>query len=87
MQSTRDTNFIPESLAVLNTDTVQGANLVPVVIEGNNLRVDATATISFTMEPVSPQDENYVNVLLFEGYGGLLYPAVATSDGALLIGT
>ena len=81
----RDENHVPAALAVLNTDTVQGQNLVRVVIETDNLKVDSSATISFTMVPVDPQDENYVGVLLFEGTDGNLYPAVATSDGALLI--
>lgn len=85
--SKRDDNFVPGALAVLNTDSVQGTNLVPISINGDNLSVNAAATISFTMQPVAPQDANYVNVLLFEGSDGLLYPAVATSAGALLIET
>lgn len=80
----RDENHIPAVLAVLNTDTVQGTNLVPVKLTGDNLEVDESATISFTMVPVDPQDKNYRNVLLFEGSDGQLYPAVATSSGALL---
>lgn len=87
MESSRDQNYVPGTLAVLNTDTVQGTNLVPVTIDGTELKVDNTATISFTMVPVDPQDENYVNVWLFQGTDGLLYPAVATSDGSLLIET
>lgn len=85
MEASRDQNHVPGVLAVLNTDTVQGTTLVPVQITVNNIHVDTSATISFTMQPVDPQDQNYVNVLLFEGTDGLLYPAVATSDGSLLI--
>lgn len=87
METPRDENHVPSKLAVLNTDTVQGTNLVSITIDGDNLKVNNTATISFTMQPVDPQDENYVNVLLFQGSDGLLYPAVATSDGSLLIET
>lgn len=83
----RDENNVPAKLAVLNTDTVQGTNLVPLAINGSNgsLKVDTTATISFTMRPVDPRDSNYVGCWLFEGSDGLTYPAVATSGGALLI--
>lgn len=83
----KDQNFRPTKLAVLNTDTVQGANLVRLKItESNNgLKINTTATISFTMQPVTPQDENYVDCWLFQGSDGLLYPAVATSDGELLV--
>lgn len=83
--ASRDENHVPGALAVLNTDTVQGTNLVPVKINGDTLKVTDIDTISFTMVPVDPQDQNYVNVLLFEGTDGQLYPAVANSDGALLI--
>ena len=83
----RDENYVPGTLAVLNTDSVQGTNLVAISMDGGDLSVDEVATISFTMQPVTPQDANYVNVLLFEGSDGLLYPAVATSAGALLIDT
>lgn len=87
METPRDDNYVPSKLAVLNTDTVQGGNLVSITMDGNDLKVNNTATISFTMVPVDPQDENYVNVWLFQGTDGLLYPAVATSDGSLLIET
>jgi hypothetical protein len=83
----RDQNFRPTKLAVLNTDTVQGTNLVRIKInESNNgLKVNTTDTISFTMQPVTPQDENYVDCWLFQGSDRLLYPAVANSDGELLV--
>lgn len=83
----RDQNFIPSKLAVLNTDTVQGTNKVRLKINtsNNGLKVNTSATISFTMTPVDAQDENYINCWLFQGDDGLTYPAVATSDGELLI--
>lgn len=82
----RDNNNVPVKLACLNTDTVQGTNLVPLSITSSGLiRVDETATISFTMQPVDPKDENYVNCWLFEGTDGLTYPAVATASGKLLV--
>ncbi len=49
--------------------------------------VDTVSTISFTMVPIDPRDENYVGCWLFEGDDGLTYPAVATADGKLLIDT
>ncbi len=84
-QAPRDGNDIPAKLAVLNTDTVQGQHLVPIEIVGNRIKVDAAATKSFTMVPIDPRDENYVTCWLFEGTDGLVYPAVATADGALLV--
>lgn len=83
----RDQNFVTSKLAVLNTDTVQGTNLVRLKINpsNNGILVNMVATISFTMVPIDPQDENYVNCWLFQGEDGLTYPAVATSDGALLV--
>lgn len=86
-QAPRDQNFVTGKLAVLNTDTVQGTNLVPIAINSVNRRIKFTtsATISFTMQPVSPKDPNYVNCWLFEGTDGLTYPAVATADGEVLL--
>lgn len=83
----RDGNNIPAKLACLNTDVVQGINLVPIRIDGTTKRlfVNNTATISFTMQPVDPRDDNYVGCWLFEGTNGLTYPAVATIDGELLV--
>lgn len=83
----RDENFITAGLAVLNTDTVQGTNLVRVKINESNsgMKVNPTATISFTMVPIDPQDANYVNCLTFLGTDNQVYPWVATSDGEVLI--
>ena len=85
----RDDNFVPSRLAVLNTDTVQGTNLVCIGINEANGRIKVTTsdTISFTPIPVDPRDENYVGCWLFEGTDGLTYPAVANADGELLIDT
>ena len=82
----RDGNNIPAKLACLNTDTVQGTNLVPIAISPTGLiRINEVATVQFTMQPVAPKDQNYVNVWLFQGPDGLTYPAVADEFGALLI--
>ncbi len=86
MQAPRDNNFVPGMLAVLNTDTVQGTNLVPIsCISNGAIRIAQGGTINFTMEPVDAKDENYVNCWLFEGTNGLTYPAVADSEGKLLV--
>lgn len=82
----RDENNVPTQLAVLNTDTVQGETLVPLQITSAGLiKIDSSETISFTMQPIDPKDQNYVNCWLFEGSDGLTYPAVANSNGELLV--
>ncbi len=88
-EASRDQNHIAGKLAVLNTDTVQGQHLVRIAINTDNkaIKVNHTATISFTMVPIDPHDQNYVDCWLFQGDDGLTYPAVATSDGELLIDT
>ncbi len=84
----QDENRVFSKLAVLNTDTIQGENLVTIkVTAAGLLKVNSTATISFTPQPVAPSDENWQKVWLFQGSDGLTYPAVATSDGELLIET
>ena len=87
--ASRDGNFSPGKLAVLNTDTVQGTNLVPIQINSSNngIKVNTTDTISFTMKPIDPRDGNYVGCWLFMGSDGLTYPAVANSNGELLMTT
>lgn len=82
-----DANTVPSKLAVLNTDTVQGTNLVRIAIDPTTkgIKVDSSATISFTMKTVDPRDQNYKTCWLFQGLDGKTYPAVATSVGALLI--
>jgi len=89
METPRDQNRRTAKLAVLNTDTVQGTNLVTIKINESNsgLKINTTDSISFTMQPVTPQDGNYVDCWLFQGSDGLLYPAVANADGELLIST
>ena len=83
----KDQNYRPAKLAVLNTDTIQGTNLVTIKYNESNdgIKVNTTDTISFTMQPVTPKDENYVDCWLFQGSDGLLYPAVANASGELLI--
>lgn len=85
--ASRDQNNIPGKLAVLNTDTVQGTNLVRIGINPSDksVRVSFTATIPFTMKPIDPRDENYVACWLFQGSDGKTYPAVATASGQLLV--
>lgn len=85
----RDQNNVPSGLAVLNTDTVQGTNLVRVAINSSNLgmKIDDTATISFTMVPIDERDENYHGCLTFKGSDGMVYPWVATADGSVLVDT
>lgn len=87
METPRDQNYRPSKLAVLNTDLSQGTNLVTIKINESNggIKYNTTDSISFTMQPVTPQDENYVDCWLFQGTDGLLYPAVANSDGELLV--
>jgi len=82
-----DQNHIPAMLACLNTDTVQGTNLVPITVDDSNggVMISKTATISFTMEPIDPKDENYKDCMLCTGTDNLTYPAVATADGELLV--
>jgi hypothetical protein len=85
--SPRDGNNVPARLAVLNTDTVQGTNLVPIEVHGtpSRVKINPHAVISFTMVPIDPRDPNYVGCWLFKGLDGLVYPAVATADGELLV--
>ncbi len=87
MYAPADQNFIRTKLAVLNTDTVQGTNLVTIKINtaNNGIKVNTVETIAFTMIPIDPRDENYKTCWLFQGEDGLTYPAVATIDGELLI--
>lgn len=87
-QALKDSNSAASLLAVLNTDTVQGTNLVRIAIDSvtNGVEIDTTSGISFTMKSIDPRDQNYVGVWCFEGTSdGLLYPAVATSTGKLLV--
>lgn len=82
----RDGNGATAKLACLNTDTVQGQNLVPLAISSNGLlRINRTDTVNFTMQPVDPRDENYIGCWLFKGVDGNVYPAVADAAGALLV--
>ena len=86
MNAPQDQNFIPAKLAVLNTD---GVTLVPIAINETNggMKVNTTDTISFTMTPISPRDENYRKCMLWVGTDGLTYPWVVNADGEVLIST
>jgi hypothetical protein len=85
----KDSNSASSLLAVLNTDTTQGTNLVRIAVDPvtHGILIDETATISFTMKPIDPKDANSSEVWAFEGTDHQLYPAVATSLGALLVNT
>lgn len=82
-----DENTGNTALAVLNTDTVQGTNLVRIKINESNggMEINTMDTISFTMQPVGEKDQNYKDVLLWAGSDGLPYPWVADSDGRVLV--
>lgn len=81
----RDGNNVPAKLAVLNTDTIQGQNLVPIHIRADgHVRMTTTDSISFTMVPIDPRDPNFVGCWLFQGLDGKVYPAVANSNGQFL---
>lgn len=82
-----DSNSVKTLLAVLNTDSVQGTTLVRLKVNPSDggILIDETATISFTMKPIDPRDNNYRSVWAFQGSDGQLYPAVATSTGNLLV--
>lgn len=83
----RDQNFVPGKMAVLNTDSVQGTTKVRIAVDEatGSMRVNDSATISFTMTPIDAQDENYVDCMLFVGQDGNVYPWVANSSGEVLI--
>ena len=84
--ASRDDNYIVPKFGVLNTDTVQGQNLVTIKIDSNGgILCNTTDTISFTMRPVSPRNDNYLGVWLFQGLDGKTYPAVANASGELLV--
>lgn len=86
METPRDQNNVPAKLAVLNTDTVQGQHLVTLAISpSGSLKIAQGAPLNFTMQPIDPRDENYVGCWLFKGTDGLVYPAVADSEGKLLV--
>lgn len=84
MDAIRDQNFVPVKLAVLNTDPTVFVS-VKVNPANNGIMVNSTDTVQFVMTPISPEDENFVNVLLFQGSDGLVYPWVANADGEVLI--
>lgn len=84
MYAPADQNFIRSKIGVLNTD---GTTLVTIkIVESTGeMRVTYTDTISFTMVPIAPRDENFNKVLLWEGTDGLTYPWVVNADGEVLV--
>ena len=83
----KDGSSVSTLTAVLNTDTVQGQHLVRIAVNPatQGIKVNSSATISFSMKPINPKDANSSEVWLFQGSDGLPYPAVATSLGELLV--
>ena len=84
--ASRDKNHVPTLLGILYSD---GVTKVPIAIDGNgDLKTDVTNTISFTPPTVSPEDENYVNVLMAVDSTDptKLCPVYVNSSGAVLIG-
>jgi hypothetical protein len=84
MNSPHDQNQIKSRLAVLNTD---GVTTIPIAIDEltGAMKVNVTDTISFTMTPLSPRDDNYHTCMLFVGSDGLTYPWVCNASGEVLI--
>jgi uncharacterized protein YjdB len=84
MNAPADQNFVRAKMGVLNTD---GLTLVTIKINPatGGMKVNTTDTISFTMRPIAPEDENYNKVLLWQGTDGLTYPWVVDSEGKVLI--
>ena len=84
----RDKNNVPTKLAVLNTDTVQGMHLVRIKVTAlGKIKTNSSDSISFTMKPIDPRDDNFITCWSFKGTDGLPYPAVANASGELLIST
>ncbi len=84
MNAPKDGNFVRGRLGILNTD---GVTTIPIAINESNggMKINTVDTISFTMTPLSPEDENYRRCMLFVGSDGLTYPWVCDSSGAVLI--
>lgn len=84
MNAPQDENFIKGKLGVLNTD---GVTTIPIACNEltGGIKVNEVDTISFTMTPISPEDENYNKCMLFVGSDGLTYPWVVNADGEVLI--
>lgn len=84
MNAPADQNYVRSKMGVLNTD---GITLVTIKIDESNggMKINTTDTISFTMTPISPRDENYNKVMLWVGTDGLTYPWVVDSSGKVLV--
>jgi len=84
MEAPADQNHIRSKMGVLNTD---GRTLVTIKINESNggMMINTIDTISFTMTPIAPRDENFNKVLLWQGTDGLAYPWVVNAQGQVLI--
>lgn len=83
----RDKNHKPAKLGVLFSD---GVTLVPIAIDADGLMmVNTTDSIGFTPEPISLEDENFINVLLAVDSTDdtKVVPVYVDADGAVLIDT
>lgn len=79
-----DQNRVMAKCGVLNTD---GRTIVPIKYKESTgeMLTTTTDTISFTMTPIAPRDDNTYPTLLWEGTDGLTYPWVCNSAGRVLI--
>ena len=80
----QDQNFIKGKLGVLFTD---GVTTIPIACDKatGSMKVNTTDTLAVTLNPISPQDENFNNCMMFVGTDGLSYPWVVDADGCVLI--
>lgn len=86
MNAPADQNFVRAKMGILNTD---GVTLITIKVNESTggMKVNTTDTISFTMTPIAPEDDNFNKVLLWQGTDGLTYPWVVDSEGKVLIAT
>ena len=84
MNAPKDENFIRGKLGVLNTDCT---TTIPIACDETTgaMKINTTATIGAVLKPISPQDENYYNCMLFVGTDGLTYPWVVDANGCVLV--
>ncbi len=84
MQAPLDQNHVAGKLGVLFTDP---SVTIPIAIDEatGSMKVNTTDTVQFTMTPIAIEDQNFKDVLLFEGTDGLTYPWVVDASGIVLI--
>jgi len=80
----QDQNFIKGKLGVLFTD---GVTLIPIACNETTgaIKINMTDTLAVTLSPISKQDENFNNCMMFVGTDGLSYPWIVDADGCVLI--